>query len=56
MNFEEIFPENKKDFINKITSKIKDIPTFGNIIKLIDITRIQEKKKIIIKYLKINAN
>jgi len=45
LNFEEIFQENKKDFINKITSKIKDIPTFGNIIKLIDITRIQEKKK-----------
>jgi hypothetical protein len=45
LNFEEIFQENKKDFINKITSKIKDIPTFGNIIKLIDITRIQERKK-----------
>jgi hypothetical protein len=45
LNFEEIFQENKKDFINKITSKINDIPTFGNIIKLIDITRIQERKK-----------
>ena len=45
MNFEAIFKENINDYINKITSKIKDIPTFGNIIKLIDITRIQEKKK-----------
>jgi len=56
MNFKEIFQENKKDFINKITSKIKDISTFGNIIKLIDITRIQERKKITILYLKINTN
>ena len=48
LNFEEIFKENKKEFINKITSKIKDISTFGNIIKLIDINRIQEKKKILL--------
>ena len=45
LNFEKIFQENITEFINKITSKIKDIPTFGNIIKLIDINRIQEKKK-----------
>jgi len=45
LNFEEIFQQNKMELINKITSKIKDIITFGNIIKLIDITRIQEKKK-----------
>ena len=45
LNFEAIFKENITEFINKITSKIKDILTFGNIIKLIDVTRIQEKKK-----------
>ena len=45
LNFEAIFQENMTEFIYKITSKIKDIPTFGNIIKLIDVTRIHEKKK-----------
>ena len=45
LDFETIFKENITEFINKITSKIQDITTFGNIIKLIDITRIKDKKK-----------
>jgi len=45
LGFEEIFELNLRDFINKITSKIKDILTFGNIIKLIDSNRLGEKKK-----------
>ena len=45
LNFEAMFEENITDYINKITSKIKDIQTFGNIIKLIDVDRIVEEKK-----------
>ena len=46
LNFEEIFKENIIEFINKITSKIIDISTFGNVIEIIDITRLDEDKKI----------
>ena len=45
LNFEEMFEENITDYINKITSKIVDIQTFGNIIKLIDETKIKEEKQ-----------
>ena len=43
--FEEIFEENIGDYINKITGKIKDIQTFGNIIKLINVEEIREDKQ-----------
>ena len=45
LNFEIIFEENITDYINKITEKIKDIKTFGNIIELIEIDRINEEKQ-----------
>ena len=45
MNFEEAFKEKINEFINKITSKIIDISTFGTIIEIIDITRIDTNKK-----------
>ncbi len=45
LNFEEMFEENITDYINKMTSKIEDIQTFGNIIKLIDETKIKEEKQ-----------
>ena len=38
--FEEII----SDYINKLTGKIEDIQTFGNIINLIEINRIKEEK------------
>ena len=41
-NFEKMFEENISEYINKITGKIKDIQTFGNIIKLIDEKRMKE--------------
>ena len=41
-NFETMFEENISEYINKITGKIKDIKTFGNIIKLIDEKRMKE--------------
>jgi len=44
-NFEIMFQENISDYINKITGKIIDIQTFGNIIKLIDETRIKKEKQ-----------
>ena len=44
-NFETIFIKNIEDYINKITNKITNIQTFGNIIKLIDINRIEEEKR-----------
>ena len=44
-NFETIFKENITEYINKITEKIKDIQTFGNIIKLVDETRMKEEDK-----------
>ena len=40
-----MFEENITDYINKITSKIVNIQTFGNIIKLINEKRIKEEKK-----------
>ena len=45
LNFEEMFEENITDYINKITDKIEDIQTFGNIIKLIDESKIKEEKQ-----------
>ena len=45
LNFEEMFEENITDYINKITGKIEDIQTFGNIIKLIDESKIKEEKQ-----------
>ena len=44
-NFEFMFEENITDYINKITSKITNIQTFGNIIKLIKIERLNEEKQ-----------
>ena len=46
LNFEQIFKENIKDFISKITSKIKDISSFSTVIDIIDITRLEEDAKI----------
>ena len=40
-----MFEENITDYINKITGKIEDIQTFGNIIKLIDESKIKEEKQ-----------
>ena len=45
LNFEEAFKEKINEFINKITSKIIDISTFGTIIDIIDINRIDKDKK-----------
>ena len=44
-NFEIMFEEIISDYINKITGKIKDIQTFGNVIKLIEVKRINEEKQ-----------
>jgi hypothetical protein len=44
-NFEEMFEENITDYINKITSKIENIQTFGNIIKLINEKKIKEENQ-----------
>jgi len=40
-----MFKEKINEFINKITSKIVDISTFGTIIEIIDLTRIDDNKK-----------
>ena len=40
-----MFEENINDYINKITDKIKDIQTFGNIIRIIDVNRIKTEKQ-----------
>ena len=45
LNFETMFEEIITDYINKITEKIKDIQTFGNIIKLITVERIKDDKQ-----------
>ena len=45
LNFETIFKDNIIEFINKLTSKIVNISTFGNIIDLIDISRIKDNIK-----------
>ena len=52
LNFESMFEENITEFINKILSKIKDISTFGTVMELIDIKRIEKKKKIYYDLLK----
>lgn len=44
-NFEIMFEENINDYINKITGKIKDIQTFDNVIKLINVNRLKEEKQ-----------
>ena len=44
-NFEKMFEEIITDYIKALTGNIKDIHTFGNIINLIDVTRINEEKK-----------
>ena len=44
-NFEEMFEDNITEYINKITGFIKDIETFGNIMKLIKVERMKEKKQ-----------
>ena len=41
LNFETVFEENIVDYINKITGKIKNIQTFGNIIKLVNVEEIK---------------
>ena len=45
LKFEIMFEEIISDYINKITGKIKDIKTFGNVIKLIKVERIKEQKQ-----------
>ena len=50
-NFETMFEDNINDYINKITRKIKDIQSFGNVIKLININRL--KKEIQKNYIEI---
>ena len=45
LNFEEMFKVKINEFINKITSKIIDISTFGTIIEIIDTTRIDNNIK-----------
>ena len=44
LNFEKIFEENITEFIDKIVSKIEDISTFGTVMELININRIEKKK------------
>ena len=45
LNFETVFEENIVDYINKITGKIKNIQTFGNIIKLVNVEEIKYDKQ-----------
>ena len=45
LNFEEAFKEKINEYINKITSKIIDISTFGTIIEIIETKRIDNDKK-----------
>lgn len=45
LNFEEAFKEKINEFINKMTSKIVDISTFGTIIEIIDTKLIDNDKK-----------
>ena len=44
-NFEIMFEENIRDYINKITEKIIDVQTFSNIIELIRVDEIKEPDK-----------
>ena len=45
LNFEIMLKENKKDYMNKVTEKIKDIQSFGNIIELIIVDHLTEDKQ-----------
>ena len=45
LKFEKMFEENILDYINKITEKIVNIQTFGNIIKLITVEEIKKEKQ-----------
>ena len=45
LNFEIMFKENLEEFLNKIISKIEDFATFGTVIEIINVTRIEKKKK-----------
>ena len=45
LNFENMFSSNISEFINTITSKIKDISTFGTINEIIDTSRFEKEKK-----------
>ena len=47
MNFEDIFDSNIHEYISKITSKIKNISNFENIIKLINFKNIELKNIIL---------
>ena len=46
LNFEVMFEEIIGDYINKITGKIEDLQTFGNVMKLIKVERIKPDKQI----------
>ena len=46
LNFEEVFKGKINEFIYKITSKIIDVSTFGNVIEIIDINHLTQDKKI----------
>ena len=45
LNFEEVFENNIREYYIKIVSKIKNISTFGIVIKLIDTKKIKDKIK-----------
>ena len=45
LQFEEVFKNNIKGYIYKMVYKIKNILTFGIVIKLIDVEKINDKKK-----------
>ena len=42
LNFETMFKDNIIEFLNKMVSKIKNIPNFGTILELIDITKLSK--------------
>ena len=44
MNFENIFADNIAEYIEKFIEKIKDIPNFDTIIKLINVKNLENKK------------
>ena len=46
LNFEIMFEKIISDYISKITGKIEDLQTFGNIMKLIEVDRIKSDKQI----------
>jgi hypothetical protein len=45
LKFEEVFNNNIREYIIKMISKINNIPTFGIVIKLINMEKIKDKKK-----------